>query len=196
MIRRLVSFAFAAAAVAVLSVSAQAVELGGKAPDFKAKGTDDKDYSLDSFKDAKAVVVCFTCNKCPMSVAYEDRFIDFAKKYEEKGVKFVAINVNTGEDLAGMKERAEEKGFNFPYAIDESGDSARAYKAQVTPHLYVLDGDRNVVYVGSYDDARDNPEKSFVEAAVDATLKGEKPEVTSNKAFGCGIHAFKPGKKS
>lgn len=125
MIRRFVPFVALAAAVAFVS-TASAIDVGAKAPAFTAKGVDDKEYNLDSFKDAKAVVVCFTCNRCPMSVAYEDRFIDFAKKYEDKGVKFVAVNVNQGEDLHAMKERAEEKGFTFPSMFDESGDSARA----------------------------------------------------------------------
>lgn len=195
MIRRFVPFVAVAAAV-VFASQALAVDVGAKAPDFTAKGVDGKEYSLDSFKDAKAVVVCFTCNACPVAVAYEDRFIDFAKKYEEKGVKFVALNVNTSEDLDAMKERAEEKGFNFTYAYDASGDAARAYGAQVTPHLFVLDQDRKVVYIGSFDDKQNNPSKSFVEAAVDASLKGEKPEVTSNRAFGCGIRPAKPAKKS
>ena len=196
MIRRLTSFAFAVAAIAAFAVSAQAVDVGGKAPAFKAQGADGKEYSLDSFKDAKAVVVCFTCVGCPMARGYEDRFIEFAKKNEDKGVRFVAINVNTGETLKEMQDRVEEKGFTFPYAIDESGDSARAYGAKVTPHLYVLDGERNVVYVGSFDDALNNPEKSFVQDAVDATLKGEKPAVTSTTAFGCNIRPAKPAKKS
>ena len=195
MIRRFVPFV-ALAVAAVFASSALAVDVGEKAPDFKAKGVDGKEYSLDSFKDSKAIVVCFTCNRCPVAVAYEDRFIDFAKKYEEKGVKFVALNVNQGENVDAMKERAEEKGFNFPYVYDASGDSARAYGAKVTPHVFVLNEKREVVYIGSFDDKQNDPSKPLVEAAVDASLKGEKPEVTKNQAFGCGISPAKPAKKS
>jgi peroxiredoxin len=195
MIRRFVPLAAVAVMAAFVS-TALAVDVGDKAPEFKAKGVDGKEYTLDSFKDAKAIVVTFTCNRCPVAVAYEDRFIDFAKKYDEKGVKFVALNVNSGEDLEAMKERAEEKGFNFPYVYDASGDSARAYGAKVTPHIFVLNEKREVVYIGSFDDKQNDPKKSFVEDAVEATLKGEKPEVTKNQAFGCGIQPAKPGKKS
>jgi hypothetical protein len=102
-------------------------------------------------------------------------------------VKFIAINVNTGEDLAAMKERAEEKGFNFPYAYDQTGDSCRAYGARVTPHLFVIDSKGKVMYQGSFDDNQASPTKSFLEDAVNAVLDGKKPEVASTKAFGCGI---------
>ncbi|MDX1944367.1 MAG: thioredoxin family protein [Pirellulaceae bacterium] len=193
MIRRL----FVALSLALLCTPAFAagVEVGGKAPTFKGlPGVDGKEVSLDGLKDAKVVVVCFTCNVCPMSVAYEDRFVEFQKKYADKGVKFVAINANNGnpnETIANMKTRAEEKGFNFPYVYDASGASALEYGAKVTPHLFVLDGQRNVAYIGSFDDNRNNPTKHYVADAVDALLAGKKIETTSTKAFGCGVNIKK-----
>ncbi len=185
-------FSLLLALVAVVALagrlSAEEIEIGAQAPDFAAKTTDGKDVSLKSaLKDSKAVVVCFTCNKCPVSVAYEDRFIDFTKEYADKGVKFIAINVNRGENLDVMKTRAEEKGFNFPYAFDESGDSARGYGARVTPHIFVVDGSGKVAYRGSFDDKQSEPTKHFVSDAVDAVLAGKAPATTSTKAFGCGV---------
>jgi peroxiredoxin len=164
-----------------------AVKNGDAGPDFKAKGVDGKDYSLSSAKDAKVTVLCFTCNICPVAVGYEDRFIDFSKNYKDKGVNFIAINVNSSEDLAAMKQRAEEKGFPFPYVYDESGNSARAYGARVTPHLFVLDSKGKVVYQGSFDDNQNKPTKNYVVDAVNAVLAGKTPEVKETTAFGCGI---------
>lgn len=161
---------------------AEQLEVGAKAPAFEGTGIDGKEYSLDGMKDAKAVVVCFTCNACPVAIKYEDKFIDFAKTYGDKGVRFVAINVNP-ESLDAMKERAEEKGFTFPYIKDESGESAIAYGAKVTPHLYVLDGERKLAYVGAFDKG----DETYVQDAVDAVLSGSKPEVTETRAVGCGI---------
>jgi peroxiredoxin len=178
-------------AVVALAIAAPvfAADPGEKAPDFKGlKGVDGKDLSLSDLKDAKAVVVCFTCNICPVSVAYEDRFVEFTKKYKDKGVAFVAINCNTKtEDLAAMKTRAEDKGFNFPYVFDESGKTATEYGAKVTPHIYVLDGKRTIQYVGSFDDKQKEPSKHYVADAVDAVLAGKTVETASTKAFGCGI---------
>lgn len=173
-------------------VAAEKLAIGDKAPNFQATTTNGKQISLGDFKDAKVVVVNFTCNVCPVAVAYEDRFIDFVKQYKDKGVAFVAINVNTSEDLDAMKQRAEEKGFNFPYAYDASGDSCRAYGAQVTPHLFVLDKDRTLAYMGAFDDKIKGPTKSYVKDAVDALLAGKPVKVTTTKAVGCGI---RPAKK-
>lgn len=181
------------ALVAVLFLQLDAVaaklSVGDKAPDFKATNVDGKEVSLDGVKDAKVVVIAFSCNKCPVAVAYEDRFIDFTKKYADKGVKFIALNVNFNEDLDMMKQRAEEKDFNFPYAYDKNAESYKAYGALYTPHLYVLDGDRKVAYIGAFDDKMnvDEVTKRYVADAVDAILAGKKPETTETKAFGCTI---------
>ncbi|REJ88213.1 MAG: thioredoxin family protein [Planctomycetota bacterium] len=167
---------------------AEEIEVGAEGPDFSAVGTDGETYTLDSFKDSDVVVLCFTCNYCPVAVAYEDRFIEFTEKYDDKKVSFVAINCNNQtEGLAEMQKRAEEKGFNFIYAFDESGEAAKDYGARVTPHLFILDKDRNVAYRGSFDDKQKGPTEHYVANAVDALLAGETPEVTSTKAFGCGI---------
>ena len=174
--------AFLMMALVASTVSAESLEVGGKAPSFKGKGVDGKEYSLDKMKEAKAVVVCFTCNACPVAIRYEDKFNSFAKSYKAKGVEFVAINVNP-ESLDAMKERAEEKGFTFPYIKDASGESALAYGAKVTPHLYVLDGQRKLAYVGAFD----KDDNSYVQDAVDAVLAGETPETTSSRPVGCGI---------
>jgi peroxiredoxin len=180
------------AAAAVLSMAAlgfaEGVSVGEKAPEFKnLPTTDGKKISLSDLGDAKAVVVTFTCNNCPVAVAYQDRFIEFTKQYKDKGVAFVAINVNKTEDLQKMKQRAEEIGYNFPYAFDESQETAKQYGAEVTPHLFVLDKNREVVYIGAFDDAQNNPKNHFVKDVVDTVLAGKKPEVKGKSAFGCRI---------
>jgi len=187
MLRR--TFVFLSLALLCAPAYSAELEIGAKAPEFKnLPGVDGKSYSLGDMKDAKAVVVCFTCNICPVAVAYEDRFVEFTKKYADKGVKFVAINANRKtEDISAMKTRAEEKGFNFPYTFDASGKLATEYGARVTPTLYVLDNNRNLVYVGSFDDKQTGPTKNYVEDAVKAVLAGKKVEFTNSKAFGCGV---------
>jgi peroxiredoxin len=184
--------AVAVANLRPVALQAEEIAVGSPAPSFSSQGIDGQVYSLDGTKGAKATVLAFTCNRCPVAIAYEDRFIDFQKKYADKGVKFIAINVNSSEDLEAMKQRAEEKGLNYPYAYDASGDSARAYGARVTPHLFVIDGAGKVAYHGSFDDKQNDPTAHHVADAVDAILSGKSPEVQSTKAFGCGI---KPNKK-
>jgi peroxiredoxin len=168
-------------------------EIGATAPEWKSlPGTDDKQHSLADLSEAKTVVAIFTCNACPVAIAYEDRLIALANDYKDKGVELVAINVNNDEanGLAAMKERAEEKGFPFAYLYDSSQQIARDYGATVTPHVFVLNQQRKVAYAGAIDDNHNDPagvKEQYLRAAIDATLAGQEPEVASMKPVGCGI---------
>ncbi len=188
MMLRRVAVLLAVAAMLVGAGKVSALDIGDAAPNFTAKGINGEEHSLASArKESDVVVVCFTCNQCPVAVAYEDRFIEFNKKYEGKKVTFIALNCNNQtEDLEAMKQRAEEKGFNFIYAYDETGNAAREYGARVTPELFVVK-DGKIAYHGSYDDELTEPQKSYLVNAVDALLAGQAPEVAETKAFGCGI---------
>ena len=192
--RKFASLLAGVAALAISSASLAAVEVGQKAPEFSGVSTEGKEISLDDFKNAKAVVVAFTCNQCPVAVAYEDRFVEFTQQYKDKGVEFVAINVNP-ESIDAMKTRAEEKGLNYPYIKDESGKSAQEYGATVTPHLFVLGPDRKVAYIGAFDNDMQKPDQTYLADAVDAVLAGKKPATESTKAFGCGIKISKSSAK-
>jgi peroxiredoxin len=168
------------------------LSIGDAGPDFKAViGTDDKPHSLSDYNAAKAVVVVFTCNHCPVAQAYEDRLMALQKDYKEKGVQLVAINVNNNDadKLEAMKERAGIKGFNFPYLYDSTQKSAASYGATVTPHVFVLDGQRKVAYMGLIDDSMNAGEvkQHYVRDALDAVLAGKAPEVTETRQLGCGI---------
>lgn len=176
----------------VAQPSPAAVSVGEKAPTWSGiVGTDDQKHSLADYADAKAIVLVFTCNHCPVAKAYEDRLIELQKDYQGKGVQVIAVNVNNlpADRLDKMKERAEEKGFNFPYLYDSSQKSAVDYGAKVTPHVFVLDGQRKVAYIGAIDDSMtpDQASTHYVRDAVDAILAGKKPANPQTKPVGCGI---------
>jgi thiol-disulfide isomerase/thioredoxin len=168
------------------------VAVGDAAPEWKdLEGVDGEKHSLSQLADAKAIVVVFTCNHCPVAQAYEDRLIELAADYKEKGVELVAINVNNIDDdkLPAMKERAQEKGFEFEYLYDPSQEIGRAFGATVTPHAFLVDGDGKLVYAGAIDDQMEvaKVEKQFLRDAIDAVLAGSQPEIASQKPMGCGI---------
>lgn len=170
------------------------LKVGDPAPVWKyLPGTDGTKHSLADLKDKDAVVVVFTCNSCPIAVDYEDRIIAFAKKHAapDSKVALVAINVNTvPEDrLDKMKARAEKKKFNFPYLYDETQQIAKDFGATYTPEFFVLDKERKVVYMGAMDDTSNEKaaKVNYLEPAVAAALKGEKPAKGETLARGCMI---------
>ncbi|VTS01283.1 thioredoxin family protein [Tuwongella immobilis] len=170
---------------------------GDKAPTFqKLQGTDEKEYSSSDFS-KDVVVVVVTCNKCPAAIAYEDRLIEFTKKYSGK-VDVVAINVNNSDadKMDKMIERSKEKGFNFPYLYDPTQKIAMALGAARTPEFFVINKAREVVYMGAFDDdmRAENVKKQYVVDAVEAALAGKMPTVKETAARGCGIQFEKSSK--
>lgn len=181
--------------VAVLMTStayAAKLDIGDKAPGWSGIiGTDDQRHGLSDYADAKLIVLVFTCNHCPVAKFYEDRLVQLQKDYKDKGVQLIAVNVNNlpADRLDKMKERAEEKGFNFPYLYDPTQQIGHDYGATVTPHVFLLDQDREIAYMGAIDDSA-NPAgttKKFLRNALDALLAGNEPPEAVTKQFGCGI---------
>ncbi|NHM01339.1 thioredoxin family protein [Flavobacterium difficile] len=172
---------------------------GDKATDFKLKSVDGKMYSMSDYKEAKGFIVVFTCNHCPFAVKYEDRVIELAKKYQSKGYVLLAINPNDptvvpDDSFEKMKERAKEKGFTFPYLMDEGQKIFPQYGATKTPHVFLLDKNLIVKYIGAIDDNVDDAaavKVKYLENAIADLEKGKDPTVATTKAIGCSIKVKK-----
>lgn len=184
--------------VAEETVELLGYKIGDIATDFSLKNIDGKNVSLADYKDAKGFIVTFTCNHCPYAVAYEDRIIALDKKYKDLGYPVIAINPNNPEkqpqdSFENMVTRAKEKGFTFPYLLDQGQHIYPQYGATKTPHMFVLqktDKGNVVKYIGAIDDNYQDESavtKKYVEDAVEALLKGEKIPVEVTKAIGCTI---------
>lgn len=174
--------------------------IGDYATDFELKNVDGTMVSLSDYKDSKGFLVIFTCNSCPYAVAYEDRIIALDKKYRPLGVPVIAINPNNPDlqpkdSFERMKARAKEKGFSFPYLLDEEQEIYPQYGATKTPHVFLLEKTEKgnqVKYIGTIDDNYSDAsgvEEKFVENAVDAMLQGLPIKVETTKAIGCSIKA-------
>ena len=174
-------------------------KVGDKATDFKLKSVDNKMYSMADYKDAKGFIVVFTCNHCPFAVKYEDRIIDLAKKYKSKGYILLAINPNDPaaqpeDSFELMQKRAKEKKFTFPYLFDEGQKIYPQYGATKTPHVFLLDKNLVVKYIGAIDDNVEDAsqvKEKYLENAIAALEKGEEPTPNTTKAIGCSIKVKK-----
>jgi len=171
------------------------LQIGDKAKDFNLPATDGKNYSLSSFKEAKYLLVFFTCNHCPYVIGSDEVTRKTAEKFKPKRVKFVGINSNSAntyetDDFDHMKNRMEEHKFPWKYLRDESQEVALAYGALRTPHFYVFDEDRKLVYTGR---GVDNPRDSFKITVndLDRTLheltSGKPVSVPVNNPIGCNV---------
>ncbi len=173
-------------------------KVGDIATDFSLLNVTGSKISLGDNKVAQGFIVVFTCNHCPFSVKYEDRINELNKKYAAKGYPVVAINSNDAAQYAedsydNMIIRAKEKNFSFPYLHDETQAIAKSYGATRTPHVYIVQKEKDnliVKYIGAIDDNADDAaavKHKYVENAVDALLAAKPINPDFTKAIGCSI---------
>ncbi len=190
--------ATAALVTAVAFTSEGGYKVGDKAADFKLKNVDAKVVSMADYKDAKGIIVVFTCNHCPFAVKYESRIMDLDKKYKSKGYPVIAISPNDptivpDDSYENMQKLAKDKKYSFPYLIDETQETAKAYGATKTPHVYILQKEKDayvVKYIGAIDDNADDAaavKEKYVENAIANLLTGKPVTPETTKAIGCGI---------
>jgi len=173
----------------------RAVALGTPCPDFDLPTVDGTRFGLADAAGKPALVVMFICNHCPYVQAVEDRLVALAHEYGPQGVQFVGVCANDplsypDDAPARLLERWREKGYGFPYCVDESQAVARAFDAVCTPDLFVYDADRRLAYHGRIDDNWKEPEKVTrreLAAALDMLLDGRRPSDRQHPAMGCSI---------
>jgi peroxiredoxin len=170
------------------------VALGAEAPQFDLPGVDGQNHSLDSYRDAEALVLIQSCNHCPYVQAWEDRMSAIARDYADRGVRVVAVNSNDAEHYPAdsfdeMRARAASRGFAFDYLYDEAQAIPRALGAERTPEVFLFDRDRHLAYHGAIDDNRDEygVQQQYLRPALDAVLSGEDPPVSETPAVGCTV---------
>lgn len=170
------------------------MRIGSPAIEFDLPATDGKTYMLRYFHNKDIIVIVFTCNHCPYAQAYEGRLIAIAKEFSKKAA-FIAISSNDAskypqDSFENMKSRAKEKSYPFPYLYDETQETARAYGALVTPHVFVFDRSGKLAYQGGVDDNWENPAgatKNYLRDAL-AELSAGRPVTTkAAPVVGCSI---------
>jgi len=196
--KKIINLSLAVAFVALASFTEGGYKVGDKAADFSLKNVNSKMVSMADYKDAKGIIVVFTCNHCPFAIKYESRIMALDKKYSSKGFPVIAINPNDpsivpDDSWDNMKILARTKSYAFPYLLDETQATAKAYGATKTPHVYVLakeNGDYVVKYIGAIDDNADDAsavKEKYVENAIENILAGKPVTPETTKAIGCGI---------
>jgi len=189
--------ALAALVLAAFSLPADKLEIGSKAPMTDVTMTDTKGntHTLADAAKKNGLLVMFTCNTCPWVKAWENRYNTVAKTAAKHDIGMIAVNPNAairgdGESMTDMKARAQKKGYEFPYVLDEGAKLATAFGATKTPDLFLFNGDMELVYRGAIDDSprdADAVEKRYILTALKALANGEEIEPTVTKSIGCTI---------
>jgi len=168
--------------------------IGAKAPAFNLPATDGKTYNLNDFKD-KYLVIFFTCNHCPYVKGSDEVTRTTAEKFMKRGVVFVGINSNSEntypeDSFPEMVKRKEKFGFPWYYLYDKDQSIAKAYGALRTPHFYVFDEKRKLVYTGrGVDSPRDTSRMTVnnLDMALDELTSGKPISIPVTNPIGCNV---------
>ena len=170
------------------------LQIGQTAPDFTLPATDGKIYQLSDFTE-NVLVIFFTCNHCPYVIGSDEVTRKTVEKYAPKGVRFVGINSNSKntyeeDSFPNMVKRMQEHSFPWHYLYDESQEIAKKYGALRTPHFYVFNKNRKLIYTGR---AVDNPRDASkinvndLENALEEHLAGMEISSKVTNPIGCNV---------
>ena len=170
------------------------LKIGASAPAFSLPATDRQTYSLNDFDDP-VLVIFFTCNHCPYVIGSDENTQAIAEQFADRGVRFVAINSNSKNTYAEdsfehMVERMDEYKFPWTYLYDEPQEVALAYGALRTPHFFVFDETRKLVYTGRAIDTPRNWKEATTHELVDALealLAGNPIAMPVTNPIGCNV---------
>lgn len=191
----LLAAVFMLGSAGLLASDGNGLKIGDVAPDFSLKNVDGNYVSMNDYENAAGFIIIFSCNHCPFVVAVEDRMIALHERYAPMGWHLIAINPNDpavvpDDSFEKMIERAQEKNFPFPYVKDVGQKVFPQYGATRTPHVFLLDADRVVRYIGAIDDnTRDASavQEKWLENAMARIMRGMDPDPLETRAIGCTI---------
>jgi len=168
---------------------------GNNAIDFTLPATDGSTYRLSDFDKYRFLVIFFTCNHCPYVIGSDEVTRSTAEKYLEKEVRFAGINSNSEntypeDSFPNMVTRMEKYRFPWLYLYDKDQSVARAYGALRTPHFFVFDQNRKLVYTGrGVDSPRDTSRMTVnnLEIVLEELTSGKPISIPVTNPIGCNI---------
>ena len=182
------------------NLEAKELKIGKKAPEFTLTASDGKVHNLKDYR-GKYVVLEWINYDCPFVRKHykSENMQTLQKRYTAKDVVWLSICSSAPGKQGNFSneviaERSAELGASHTaYLIDADGMVGKWYDAKTTPHMFVIDPEGRLVYMGGIDDIRSTDVKdipkatNYVAAALDASMAGKKVAVTSSKPYGCGV---------
>jgi peroxiredoxin len=169
-------------------------EIGDPVPPFALPDPDGEQHAVPLDSAPAATVLVATCNHCPYAIAWNPRLNAVAEEYAGRGVRFLGIHANDAQrypadSLDHVRRLAAAGNWTYPQLHDESQDVARALGAEVTPHVFVLDGEQRLAYRGAPDGDYEDPSQdaAWLRAALDAVLAGTAVEQPETRPRGCSV---------
>ncbi|MAO46511.1 MAG: thioredoxin family protein [Crocinitomicaceae bacterium] len=197
----------ALSAVSFASAQTATIEIGDRAPfhTYQMRNVDGSTLSIEDVVKENGVLVIFTCNTCPFVVGrkktegWEGRYNSIITLADSLGIGSILVNSNSakrdGDDnVSAMKNRARDMEYAAPYVVDEESKLANGFGAKTTPHVFLFDGELDLIYTGAIDDNVDSAkevEKHYLINAIERHAAGKRVRTNTTAPLGCSIKRVK-----
>lgn len=170
-------------------------ELGKFLPEFELPDVFGKEYNENDFSHSELFLVLFICGHCPYVQAIEERLIELRNRFTQAELSMAGICSNDWNDYPedhpdALARRHKEKGYNFPYLVDQDQKVAKAFKAVCTPDIFLFDQNRKLAYHGRLDDnwkEADKVSKEDLSDAIRLLLTESRAPEEQVPTMGCSI---------
>lgn len=184
------------------------IEIGDRVPfqTYEMRNVDGSTESIETIAGENGALVIFTCNSCPFVVGrgnkiegWEGRYNGIIELAASNGIGSILVNSNsakrTGDDnVSAMKNRARDMEYAAPYVVDEESKLANGFGAKTTPHVFLFNGDLDLIYKGAIDDNVDSAEEveeHYLIHAIERHAAGKRVRKNSTAPHGCSIKRVK-----
>lgn len=164
--------------------------VGIPAPDFSLVDVLTEDTHRLSDYEGQIAIINFWSPECPWSNHYDPYWAERHAQWKSRGISLIQINSNANETVEELIAMSAEFGLPGPILRDEGNVIADVYGATHTPHVYIVDRDGLLSYVGAIDDRNFRQREAsvnYLDAAIDALLAGDSPDPAETPAYGCTI---------
>lgn len=175
----------------------QELKIGDKAPmtTHKVQDVSGRSITLAEVAQQNGLLVVFSCNTCPWVMKWEDRYPDMSRMARANKIGMVALNPNEayrnrGDGMEDMVKRAKKMNYDFVYALDKNHEIADAFGASRTPHVFLFNGNMELVYVGAIDDNANDAsavKEYYLKDAIEQMVGGQELVKPTTKSLGCTI---------
>ena len=180
----------------------ETINIGDTCPGLllEMESVDGVSHNLQSHFNKNGLLVIFTCNTCPFVVAWEDRYKIIEEICQESNIDMLYVNSNhkkraDDDSFEAMKMHAKTMDYQFPYLLDEQSQLANIFGAKTTPHIFLFNSQKELVYVGAIDDnyeSLDKVNQFYLKDAIESLVDGEMIQINKTKAIGCSIKRYTP----
>lgn len=177
----------------LMFAQAQEMPLGSPLPmaDASFHKADGSQGTLSSMLGSNGTVIVFWSNQCVWVDKNQERVLELSKQFAGQGINVLLVNSNDAsafpkEGTADSQKVMQDTGLT--YLLDPTSALATAMGASRTPHFFLFDNNRALVYYGSLDDSPGDPanvQKPHLKNAMTALAAGQPISVSATKAFGC-----------